>query len=313
MDYTNVQKLFGASISTDKKHKVNTTNKDISLSILNEIERNGITLERLNELSKNGFDIYKYHTQITLHGICKELTNERINGYKCLTLNKNQSIGIKYIAVDNAKKLSICEKLQYFGWSTQKSSTELHPFMMQRFRDVNEAIKQCQSYNEIAKRINKELFFGSYDIFVGSYYGMYYAVFDLFVDAILTENVPELLEAVTGLQMDEINKVIEEKKEAARIKHEEWKKQYESERIAKEQQKNEQKNAIIKELQANGYKQANSKELPNGAIFSVIVEGWSGVKVCEYQKTARTCKPLNDYTLSNNNDFNLYKRVVWIK
>ena len=129
MKYDEIKELFSESNYIDKRHKLNTTSKSISLDVVNEIEKFGITSERINELVSDGFDIYKYKTQITLHGLCKELNNERVNGYKCLTLNANLSIGIKYIAVDVAKKHTICNKLNYFGWSTESSSTKHTPCM----------------------------------------------------------------------------------------------------------------------------------------------------------------------------------------
>lgn len=304
MELKDVKNLFSATISNDSKHKLNTTNKAISLDVLSEIEYLGITLERLNELSEQGYDIYKYSTQITLHGICKELSNDRICGYKCLVLNKNKSIGIKYIAVDNDKKHRITDVLGEFGWNTKCSSSELYPFMMKRFKSVEEAISKCNEYKEIAERIDKDLFYGSYSIYIGNYMGMFYVVFDLYINAILKSNVDKLLECVLGMNINDINSEIQAKDRARELEKKQWREAWEEE----EKKKKERGDRLRNELLSEGYVDVGSKSLANNTTFIVIEDD----KVVEYTKTARTCKP-NDWRFKNNNTYNLYDKKVWVK
>lgn len=313
MKYSTIEKMFAANNFCDKKHKLNTTLKPICLDVVDGIERFGITSERINELSADGFDIYKYQTQITLHGLCKELNDERIFGYKCLTLNNNQSIGIKYIAVDAEKKHTICDKLSYFGWWTKSSSTELHPFMMQRFKNGNDAIIQCNEYNEIAKRIDRSLFCGSYSIYVGTWMGMYYAVFDLFVDAIIEENVNILLEQITGRTISEIDGIITAKDAEKKAKDDAWVAKYERERTNEQERKKAQKVQIVESLKSKGYHEVNSMDVLKNTKFIAIIESYNCFKTVEYLKTARTCKPVDDWTMKNNNVYNLFNKSVWVK
>jgi hypothetical protein len=313
MEYSTIEKMFAANNFCDKKHKLNTTLKPICLDVVDGIERFGITSERINELSADGFDIYKYQTQITIHGLCKELNNERVNGYKCLTLNNNLSIGIKYIAVDSAKKHTICNKLNYFGWSTKSSSTELHPFMMQRFKNGNDAIIQCNEYNEIAKRIDRSLFCGSYSIFIGTWMGMYYAVFDLFVDAIIEENVNILLEQITGKTISEIDSIIAIKDSEKKVEYDALTAKYEAEKATRKERKEIQRLQIVESLKSFGFLEVNSKDVKNNTKFIAVEESYDCFKTVKYLKTARTCKPVDDWTLKNNNLYNLYNKLVWIE
>ena len=88
MEYNNVEKLFENKFNYDKKHKLNTSPKELPLKIIENINK-GITLEQLNELLAKGYDIYKYSTQITIHGTCNDLTDNNVFLYNSLLLNKN--------------------------------------------------------------------------------------------------------------------------------------------------------------------------------------------------------------------------------
>ena len=119
-----IELLLEKNGKTDSKHILNTCpNKTISDEILNEIENVGVTFERMTELSKK-IDIFRYRTQITIHGIFSELQNNRIGSYKNLFQNKNKSIGVKWDAIDKEKKSFIYEKLWYFNFQTFHNSTE---------------------------------------------------------------------------------------------------------------------------------------------------------------------------------------------
>ena len=147
------------------------------------------------------------------------MTNETVGYYKCLTLNKNKSIGVKWIAVDAAKKENICRTLSLLGWSSVHDSQLFYPCKIERFSNKSDAVKRCNEYKEIANRIDNSLFYGSYDIFVGTVWGMYYSVFNLYVKGIYKENVNALLEQITGLDVDgiEIEKLLPMTKEAQNI------------------------------------------------------------------------------------------------
>ena len=73
MKFDNIEKLFDKSYNYDKKHKINTTDKKLPESIIKTINK-GVTIEQLDLLISRGFNIYKYATQIAIHGKCDILS-----------------------------------------------------------------------------------------------------------------------------------------------------------------------------------------------------------------------------------------------
>ena len=63
----------------DSKNITNKGTNNTKKDALNEIETKGVTLEFLNELKA---PVFKYRTQITIHGLFPELTNNYLGGYK---------------------------------------------------------------------------------------------------------------------------------------------------------------------------------------------------------------------------------------
>jgi hypothetical protein len=311
MELTNVKKLFTKEGLCDTKHKINTTNKDIPASVLETINK-GITIEQLEKLSEQGYDIYKYSTQITLHGICKELTNESVNFYKSLILNKNQSIGIKWVAVDNAKKCLICNKLKYFGWNTISNSTELHPSLINRFEKYEDAVAKCNEYKAIAEKIDGNLFFGSYQIYIGEWMGLCYAVFDLLINGIKEENVNTLIEQVTGKSIAEVEAFIKEADAKREAERKEWERKYDLEREQRKAEAEMFNKQFAKKLE-NEYIAVDSTSLKNGDIFYAVRPNCDFKnELVGYIYGKRTCKPLN-YCNCNNNRFCTKNCKVYIK
>jgi len=102
MDISEV--LDKANITSDSKARrvLNTAPDKIANITLSEIEQ-GVTIERLEALT---VPVYQYGTQITIHGIFKDMPVDslRVLGYKSVFLNQNKSLGVKYVAIDGAKK-----------------------------------------------------------------------------------------------------------------------------------------------------------------------------------------------------------------
>jgi len=95
--------LVKANILHDTKARrvLNTApNKSAGISIEQIIE--GVTIETLEALA---VPVYQYGGQITIHGLFPDLpANLRVGGYKSVFKNKNQSLGVKYGAIDSEKK-----------------------------------------------------------------------------------------------------------------------------------------------------------------------------------------------------------------
>ena len=321
MEYKNVEKLFENKFNYDKKHKLNTSPKELPLKIIENINK-GITLEQLNELLAKGYDIYKYSTQITIHGICKELTDNNVCRYNSLMLNKNKSLGVKWIAVDTEKKNEICTKLEYFGWTTVQSSTKFYPTKVVRFSNKEDAKKQCAVYRNIIDRIGNNMFYGSYNIYIGEIFSMYFAVIELFINGIKQENVTPLLEKILDMDNEtitnKINSIEAEKKRKSNEFHELYLKEQ------KEQKENREQivSDTINQLVSEGYKKTFSNELKVGTRFKAIEERYYEVYLVEFEVTSRTCLCLSKMDILKNKDSyetdnaKIYKDKpfeVWVK
>lgn len=110
----------------DAKNILNRSQGVVSQEIINSIESGGITSEMLQSFP---FPIFKYRTQITLHG---KFISDRdyfiTGGYKNLIINKNKSLGVRYSAIDMQKKQFIykvlrLEKSRFFMDITSTSSS----------------------------------------------------------------------------------------------------------------------------------------------------------------------------------------------
>ena len=108
MKLTDKEFFYTSEGLVDSKHILNTNpDKEIDISYLDLLEKEGVTLEQLKEFEKEGLDIFRYKTQITIHGIFPTLKSKRIGDYKSLIENKNRSIGVKWRAIDLDKKKEV--------------------------------------------------------------------------------------------------------------------------------------------------------------------------------------------------------------
>lgn len=96
------------SSAYDNKHINNLApDKKIPYSVIEKLNKVGMTLESIDRLSAAGFPVCKYKTQVTVHGICPNINHGYVAGYKCLTINQNQSLGIRWAGIDSDKKRRI--------------------------------------------------------------------------------------------------------------------------------------------------------------------------------------------------------------
>lgn len=96
--------LKEAPFATPKK--INQSSKRISDEVLDRIKNDGVTIEQIEQL---GVPIYRYKTQITLHGVfdTDKIDGYAATGYKSMIVNKNLTLGVRYVAVDAAKKRTL--------------------------------------------------------------------------------------------------------------------------------------------------------------------------------------------------------------
>jgi|GEM_PF-1410167 hypothetical protein len=211
--------------SYDSKNILNRSDKVIPEKYLAIIESEGATLELLEELK---VPVFKYRTQITIHGLFPELKNNYLGGYKNLFQNKNLSIGVKYNAVDYEKKKLIYKILRHNGWTIARTSTDFYAFKMipvnrDNYKDELEKMKA-----EVSK-VDESLFYGHVECFLGK------TMFDVFVfgqvviNAVPQKNVGPLIYNITEKTLAENEKEIQEKEEGEKAEYEQRQLAYQKE------------------------------------------------------------------------------------
>jgi len=291
---TTAEVLFSANGQTDSKHILNTCNKPVDDKILRDIEDNGVTIEQLNSLQKNGFDVFKYQTQITIHGVFSKLLVNYLNGYKNLFQNKNLSIGVKWNAIDSEKKERIYSLCNLVGWHTEKNSSEYCIFRQCRVNSKSEAIEKSLEYKELTKNIDPSLFYGGVSIYMQPYFGMYYVVCTVTINGIFENNVNKVTEQITGKTMQELTELWDAKILAQQKENE----RYELERIERDRlQKiaNEESkirsNDFIEKHPLNGFERSTDAKIVSGMICAKINRDSTGYNFYGFKKIgASMCK-----------------------
>ena len=228
----NTENILEVKTSFDRKNKINRNKKKVDASILENIEDNGVTLEQLEELNKKGFKIFKYFSQITIHGIFPEIGNDRIFGYKNLFQNKNKSIGIRYNAIDEEKRQRIAERVKPLGIAYNRNSSETFFSITKRYSD--EALAEMKA---IAKKVNTDLIVGGVQLYQGYVWGMLFIQLKISVNAIYEKNIEPFLN-----ELGATKEVLENYK-----KEEELKEQKEKEEREQREKERQEKKEKIKE------------------------------------------------------------------
>ena len=228
-----IEKLFEAG-NFDHKNITNKCNQKVDQKYLDIIEAQGATFELLETI---GVPVFKYQTQITIHGLFSELNNNRIGGYYNIFQNKNLSIGVKYTAIDRLKKERIFKILRaLYGWNIENNSSDYCAyFWSSRFDTKEKYLELLPQFNEIAAKINTSLFFGGSGVeLVKGMFGYYIRV-ALHIGSISEVNVNELILGITG------------KSEAGCMAEIEVNEQKEREERERAQQEREREAAILAE------------------------------------------------------------------
>jgi len=219
--------LFSTETSFDNKSILNKLNRPIDKSILDNIE-SGITLEDLNKITLSGVPVLKYKTQITIHGLFPELSNNYIFGYKNIFQNKNKSIGVKYNAIDEEKRQRIAKRLKNIGFHYCRNSQGTKFDIMEPINKDNfEEVKK--RFLDLKNKIDISLFYGYCSIWVGEAWGCKYLCFDLYINAIYEKNIEPFLNKVGATV--ELYEAEQRKKE---VEQAEYESKYKAERESNE-------------------------------------------------------------------------------
>ncbi len=237
------------------------------------ITRDGITIESLEQL---GMPIFKYKTQVTLHGIYNGNV-DRVGDYryKYLIHNQNKSIGIKYNAIDYDKKKTIYGYLRdVLGHRTTENSTEFYSDKWAKFtHDKEELLTMYEAAKKDANKINTSLMYGTLRVFLAQIPFMGATVVTrIDVNAIYQQNVIPFIESVTGRTLAECDQYIADKIAAAQARKQEEQERQNKLKEEEAERRRPTKEAFIQSMKDAGYicVKGTIGKIPLNKIFITI-------------------------------------------
>lgn len=276
-----IEKLFEDS-TVDTRKVLNRSNKVIPQTVLDEIETVGVTCERLESLN---VPVYYYNTQITIHGIFPEIKNNYLTGYKSIFQNKNQSIGVKYIAVDYYKKKRIYELSSLYGWYIYMSSSEYFIYKISNnFYDKDKFVDELKEMRTKISTIDKSLFIGSIGCrIVRNIYGSYNIIATIEIGIVREKNIIKLIENICRTDIVTVENKMKEnlaQKEQERIK---FNKEYQ-EKLNKEKEEQERLSTLlIPAMQEHGWIKSENVKLYNDLIV-IKNDRYDGMVMIKFTK-----------------------------
>lgn len=222
---SDIVELLSERTNYDTRKVINRSDKIISPEIMRQIEDRGITSEELNDLS---VPIFKYRQQVTLHGHFDDMqTWGRIGHYKCLVRNRNETLGIKYHAIDFEKKSAIYSCLRAgASFKIDKDSSQWFAYIASPTAKTRaEAMINAERLTAQRDKIDTSLFTGEarVSLHVSSWGGMvlgYFAALVVEVLALPADNVDRAILNITGRDRLSIEADIRAKEEAERLERE---------------------------------------------------------------------------------------------
>ena len=174
-------------IGDTKARRVLNISNDIANITADQIE-DGVTIEALETIN---VPVLKYASQLTIHGKLPQYSEfARPAGYKSIITNGNGSVGVRYVAIDGAKKKLIRQASRYSDnrmFNTHIDSQGL--ILSAWFKDKEPAIDAYKNFPD-------NLIIGSKTAGKG-FYGGYYVI--VFVGAIYQVNLWNLINTLYGI------------------------------------------------------------------------------------------------------------------
>ena len=202
---------------TDTRHKANLAHKSVPESVLREVE-NGCSIETLESIAA-AFPICKYKTQITIHGKFPPLETDRIGRYKNIVRNKNKSVGIRWSAIDYAKRKRLFTLAHICAdWGTFENSTSYYLERCAVIHSQEELDATLQKFKAEAERINaaQALFMGGCDILKVPFWGRVYVFLRVAVNSFYERDFDALASVICNMDAETIkSKVAAHEKEEA--------------------------------------------------------------------------------------------------
>lgn len=284
-----VNEYFKFESNFASKHKLNTCNKYVPQEALDKIE-NGCSLEQLESLKKSGYDIFKYRTQITIHGLFPKLSTRRIGGYVNLTQNMNKSIGVRYNAIDYEKKSKLYDMICTIDkkWHTEHNSQAYNLYKIELLPDnlkenKNKVMDIVTRFQEEAKKIDMSLFFGTVNCYMAQDLFRYFMVLSINISCFYESNFEKMFENISGMTYSDGLIQYKAIKEAQTKEREERERQWEAQRLQwrheeeeKKRKMNEERNEFIKMNPLNGFAKMDSYSTKMNDILAAVTRDYSG-------------------------------------
>jgi len=275
----------------DAKNITNKGCKKIPEEVLRDIETNGATLEKLRDLQT---PVFKYKTQITIHGSFPEVSGGYLGGYKSIIQNKNKSIGVKWNAIDHDKKTRIYKYIkEVLKYSIQRNSNEFFVYKKGEYlKNQDQYTEELEREKNNFAKINKNLFYGNFGVFLSRDFFGRFLVSYIDIGGIYEDNIPAAVLNITGKTVEEIELMISERETAEKLKWE----QYQEEQ-KKEQEKRDAAAAVL--LEPAKEEMLKICDLKQGKIYDGLIvytlqpdteRGEVNVKATKYTRKEREKK-----------------------
>ena len=180
----------------DTRKGLNRSSVKIPDSVIEDLEAGKFTSEMIDSLT---VPVFKYRTQITLHGLWNYQGQGRIGGYKNLVLNQNETLGVRYSAIDAEKVREIVRLLRYSGsrWRFYENSQDRQFTYHEEIKTAEELHASRLKLTGIAEIIKTLPAFGSVHLYVAAdIFGRKFVCLDLNLEAIYQKDLPAFTEAL---------------------------------------------------------------------------------------------------------------------
>lgn len=267
------EEIISNEINFDTRKGLNRSDKVVPKDVVEEIEEKGMSLERLESL---GLPIFKYQTQITVHGVFEGIGSGRVGGYKNLLSNQNQTLGIKYNAIDLEKKKTIAKSLRLDrefndikdGFAARMDSRGFQIYKRRQAENKEQYAKVVEELKSDSEKIPSN-FIGKKGLYAYKIWGT--VIVELMIDfkAIKQENLWSFISSLTDGRIsneESFNVLLEKEKAKEKERHD----TYEKERKERE----EKERNLLNELKEKSTF-SKSTELPLTNEFIVAVLGLS--------------------------------------
>ncbi len=300
---TKTEQIFKRVTDIDKKNKLNRSELVISKDIIDEIEKGQITSEILDTLLNKDL-IYKYNTQITIHGIFPLFQRYDIQQhYKNIFQNKNLSIGVRYNAIDYNRKLELFRKIKrYSDYNYHLSASELYLYQFRIVKDQNELLTIEKEFKDKASKIDTTLFNGSVNVVKGyiPYYG-YACKIEIGINSIYEKDTDKVLLNIIDLTKEQIEvkeQALLEKEKQKDNERKEWEAQYALEKQAKIETLKPELEKIKSQLELK-YTKLTEKDINNlkhGLYIKPVISTYDNIIKYEF--------------VSYNKDKNIFRKIT---